>query len=44
MSTERANKHNFKASIGLEEGIKTTIDWYLENNQNLDKLKYNSFK
>ena len=44
MSTERAIKHNFKASIGLEEGIKTTIDWYLGNNQNLDKLKYNSFK
>ena len=44
MSTDRAIKHNFKTLIGLEEGIKTTIDWYLKNNQNLDKLKYNSFK
>ena len=44
MSMERATKYNFKATTTLEDGIKATINWYLNKSQSLDDLKYNSFK
>ena len=44
MSMERATKYNFKAATTLEDGIKATINWYLNKSQSLDDLKYNSFK
>ena len=44
MSMERAKKSGFECKTNLEEGVKKTIHWYLNNKQNLDELKYNSFK
>ena len=44
MSMERAKNSGFECKTNLEEGIKKTIHWYLNKKQNLDELKYNSFK
>ena len=42
MDMKNAEAIKFKCKISLEEGIKRTIDWYL-NNKSYSKLKYNSF-
>lgn len=44
MSMERAKNSGFECKTSLEEGIKSTVNWYLNKSQNLDELKYNSFK
>jgi GDP-L-fucose synthase len=31
----------WKAKIGLEEGIKATYDWFLENEANFKEVKIN---
>lgn len=40
--TTRAKLYGFEASIGLEEGIKNTTDWFINNKETLDK-RYNAF-
>lgn len=44
MSMKRATEKKFKTETTLEDGIKATINWYLNKSQSLDSLKYNSFK
>jgi GDP-L-fucose synthase len=44
MSMKRATEKKFKTETTLEDGIKATINWYLNKSQSLDNLKYNSFK
>jgi GDP-L-fucose synthase len=38
----RAKSHGFDISVSLEEGIKRTTDWFLNNKEILDK-RYNAF-
>ena len=38
----RAKSHGFDISVSLEEGIKSTTDWFLNNKEILDK-RYNAF-
>jgi GDP-L-fucose synthase len=42
MSTARAEGHGFKCEIGINEGIKETIDWYIKNKDSISN-RYNSF-
>lgn len=43
MDTKRAKRLlGFKPQVSLEEGIKATIEWYLENKDNADE-RYNAF-
>lgn len=42
MSMERAHSYGFQPTISIEEGIKETIAWYLENQASLG-LRYNAF-
>jgi len=39
----RAKSYGFECKISLEEGLKDTIDWFL-NNKDLTKSRYNTFK
>lgn len=43
MDMKTANKYDFKCNTSINDGIKKTIDWYV-NNQNYSDFKYNSFK
>jgi nucleoside-diphosphate-sugar epimerase len=38
----RAKSYGFDISVSLEEGIKSTTDWFLNNKEILDK-RYNAF-
>jgi nucleoside-diphosphate-sugar epimerase len=38
----RAKSHGFDISVSLEEGIKRTTEWFLNNKEILDK-RYNAF-
>jgi GDP-L-fucose synthase len=40
--TKRSNSYNIKSIIDLDEGIKRTTEWFLNNKNNLDK-RYNAF-
>lgn len=40
--TQRASSYGFKCETSLEEGIKKTTEWYLNNKEILDK-RYNPF-
>lgn len=42
LDMKNSKKINFYCKVGLEEGIKNTVEWYLKN-KNYSKLKYNSF-
>ena len=42
MDMTRANKNGFRCSVSLEEGLKKTINWFLDN-KNYSSSKYNSF-
>ena len=42
MNTSRAESIGIRPSISLNEGIKTTIEWYQKNADNLSK-RYNAF-
>lgn len=42
MDTTRAESYGFKTEISIEEGIKETIEWYLENKE-VAAARYNSF-
>lgn len=42
MSTKLSKYISFKPIVGIEEGIKKTINWFY-NNQNFYKKRYNSF-
>ena len=42
MDMTRANSYGFQPKISIEEGIKTTVDWYLKNKDEVGK-RYNSF-
>ena len=42
MSTKLSEKINFEAKIGIEEGIKKTIQWFNNNKKSYMK-RYNSF-
>lgn len=42
MDTERASSLGIEPTVGLEEGIRETIDWYRENSAVADK-RYNAF-
>lgn len=39
----RANSHGFYPSVSIEDGIKDTTRWYLENKEIIDN-RYNAFK
>ena len=41
-SMDRARKYGFKPSINLDNGIKITTEWFLNNKDILDK-RYNPF-
>jgi len=43
LDMERIYSKGFELSIGIEDGIKETIDWYLNNKSNLD-YRYSSFE
>ncbi|MEQ9116305.1 MAG: NAD-dependent epimerase/dehydratase family protein [Rickettsiales bacterium] len=43
MDMDRASKNGFKPKIHIEEGIKETIKWFIENKNEANK-RYNSFK
>jgi GDP-L-fucose synthase len=36
MDMKRAASHGFACEIGIEEGIKDTIDWFVKNRNDLD--------
>jgi GDP-L-fucose synthase len=40
--TTRAKLYGFEATIGLEEGIGNTTNWFINNKETLDK-RYNAF-
>lgn len=40
--TTRAKLYGFESSIGLDEGIRKTTDWFVNNKETLDK-RYNAF-
>lgn len=40
--TTRAKLYGFDVSVGLEEGIKNTTEWFINNKETLDK-RYNAF-
>lgn len=42
MDMTRAKSHGFETQVSLEEGIKETIDWYIQNKDAVSK-RYNSF-
>jgi GDP-L-fucose synthase len=42
MDMTRASGYGFKTEISLEEGIKETIAWYIQNKQQLSN-RYNAF-
>lgn len=42
MSVEKMKKHGLETSVSLEEGIKLTTNWFLNNKEILDK-RYNPF-
>ena len=42
MDTTRAKSYGFECQISLEDGIKETIEWYLNNKDQLNN-RYNSF-
>lgn len=42
MNMEKAHSYGFKCQVSLEEGIKNTINWYIKNQDALDK-RYNAF-
>lgn len=42
MDTTRAKKYGFECQVSLEEGIKETIDWYLNNKDQIAN-RYNAF-
>ena len=42
MDMTRANKNGFRCSVSLEEGLKKTINWFLDN-KDYSSSKYNSF-
>ena len=43
LDMERMFSKGFKLSVDIDEGIDETIEWYLNNKDNLD-YRYNSFK
>ena len=42
MSMKKMRKLGFKNSISLKEGLKKTVEWYLDN-KDKKNYKYNSF-
>jgi GDP-L-fucose synthase len=42
MSMNKMNKYGFKSNTSLEEGVKKTTEWFLNNKDILDK-RYNPF-
>lgn len=42
MDMTRANSHGFKPEISIENGIKETIEWYINNRDDVEK-RYNAF-
>jgi GDP-L-fucose synthase len=42
MSMNKMNKYGFKSHTSLEEGVKKTTEWFLNNKDILDK-RYNPF-
>lgn len=42
MDMARASSYGFKPSISIEQGIKETIEWYVNNRQNISN-RYNAF-
>jgi GDP-L-fucose synthase len=42
MDMTRAASYGFKCEVGIEEGIKETIEWYVNNRNDADK-RYNAF-
>ena len=38
----RAHSYGFKPTISIEDGIKDTIDWFLQNKETIDK-RFNAF-
>ena len=43
LDMERMFSNGFELSVNIDDGIRETIDWYLDNQDNLD-YRYNSFK
>jgi GDP-L-fucose synthase len=41
MDVSKMTKAGWKAKIGLEEGIKATYNWFLENEANFKEVKIN---
>jgi len=37
MDMTRAASHGFKCSVGIEEGIRETMEWYMSNRNDADK-------
>lgn len=42
MDTSRANSYSFYPKISIEQGIKETIDWYIQNKNQVNN-RYNAF-
>jgi GDP-L-fucose synthase len=42
MSTDKMKKYGLDITVSLEEGIKSTTNWFLNNKEILDK-RYNPF-
>ena len=43
LDMERMFSNGFELSVNIDDGVRETIDWYLDNQDNLD-YRYNSFK
>ena len=43
MNIDRIKSYGFELSVDIKDGINETIEWYLNNKQNLD-YRYNPFK
>ena len=43
LDMERMFSKGFELSVNIDDGVRETIDWYLDNQDNLD-YRYNSFK
>ena len=43
MSTKRARSYGFNSKVSIEDGIKRTINWYIENGKMNNKKRFNIF-
>jgi GDP-L-fucose synthase len=43
LDTSKINNYGFTPSVSLEDGLKKTLDWYINNVANLENNRYNVF-